>query len=82
MDKMMTPSEIALAQRIIGLRRYSVKATKNRWECRFRRDIPARQGLEDKGYIEPSREPGGWFWKMTPAGIQQLKLQIGEFTFR
>ena len=82
MNRTMTAEEVNLARRIIKLRGTSMKALCNRWECRFYKDIPIRRSLEEKGHVVPSNEAGGWYWKLTPQGIQQLKQQIGEFTFR
>ena len=77
----MSPLEIGLARRIIGLRGTSFYAKKNLWACRYYRDIPIRQSLEERGYIERSSlDPLSW--KLTTRGIDQLKLQIGEFSFR
>ena len=81
MNLTMTPEEINLARRIIQLRGTSMKAQRNLWECRFYKDIPIRKSLEEKGLIEPSTEKGGWYWKLSLRGIQQLKLQIGEFSW-
>ena len=77
-DLTMTYDECKLAQRILGIRRYSFKATKNYWERRMAKDRDLILSLQDKGHAETQ----GDGWKMTGQGIQQLKLQMGEFTFR
>lgn len=74
----MSYDEVKLAMRIIGLRGTSMKATKNYWERRMAKDRPLILSLQDKGHVETQ----GDGWKMTSQGIQQLKQQIGEFSFR
>jgi coproporphyrinogen III oxidase-like Fe-S oxidoreductase len=78
MDFGMSYDEVKLAMRIIGLRGTSMKATKNYWERRMAKDRPLILSLQDKGHVETQ----GDGWKMTSQGIQQLKQQIGEFSFR
>lgn len=76
----MSYDEVKLAQRIIGLRGTAFKARGNGWSYRFTKDREALMSLQAKGHaigIGPTSR-----WKLTPLGIQQLKLQIGEFTFR
>lgn len=74
----MTYDEVKLAQRILGIRRYSFKSTKNYWVRRMAKDRPLILSLQTKGHVETQ----GDGWKMTSQGIQQLKLQMGEFSFR
>lgn len=74
----MSGEEVRLAMRIIGLRGTSMRAKKNYWERRMTKDRPVILSLQDKGFAETQ----GNGWKITGLGIQQLKLQIGEFTFR
>lgn len=77
-DLGMTYDEVKLAQRIIGLRGTSMRATKNYWERRLAADQVNILSLQDKGHVETQ----GDGWKLTSQGIQQLKQQMGEFTFR
>lgn len=74
---MMSRDEVLLAMRIIGLRGTSFNARKNYWERRFLKDRPLILSLQDQGLAETL----GNGWKLTGRGIEQLKLQIGEFTF-
>ena len=78
MNQTMTGPEVKLARRIIGLSGTRFTAPKNYWERRFLRDRPLILSLQEKGHVETV----GNGWKLTTQGIQQLKLQIGEFTFR
>jgi len=80
MDLMMTYDEVKLAQRILGIRRYSFKATKNSWRRRVMADRPLIISLQEKGHA--AYRTGSEDWFLTPQGIQQLKLQMGEFSFR
>lgn len=77
MDLGMSYDEVKLAQRILGIRRTSTKATKNYWERRMAKDQPLILSLQDKGHVETK----GNGWRMTSQGIQQLKQQMGEFHF-
>lgn len=77
-DLGMTYDEVKLAQRIIGLKGTSMRATKNYWERRTTKDRPLILSLQEKGHVETQ----GNGWKVTSQGIQQLKQQIGEFSFR
>ena len=78
MDWTMTGEEVRLAMRIIHLRKGRFKAGKNQWRHAFHKDTNALNSLWDKKHVT-----GGFFgWRLTPQGIQQLKQQIGEFTFR
>ena len=77
-DLGMTYDEVKLAMRIIGLKGTSMRATKNYWERRMAQDQAAILSLQDKGHAETQKDG----WKLTNQGIQQLKQQIGEFTFR
>lgn len=77
-DLTMTYEEVKLAQRILGIRKTSFKATKNYWERRMAKDQAAILSLQDKGHAETQ----GDGWKLTSQGIQQLKQQMGEFSFR
>jgi len=82
MNRTMTYDEVKLAMRVIGLRGTSMKAKKNQWECRFNKDRAVMNSLIEKGHLTTAPEiKGGWWMKLTPQGIQQLKLQIGEFHF-
>lgn len=76
----MTYDEVKLAQRILGIRRYSFKATKNSWRRRVIADRPTIISLQEKGHVQYRTGSEDWF--LTPQGIQQLKLQMGEFSFR
>jgi hypothetical protein len=77
-DLGMTYDEVKLAQRIIGIKGTSMRATKNYWERRMAKDQALILSLQDKGHVETQ----GDGWKMTNQGIQQLKQQMGEFSFR
>jgi hypothetical protein len=77
-DLGMTYDEVKLAQRIIGLRGTSMRATKNYWERRMAADQANILSLQDKGHVKTQ----GNGWMMTSQGIQQLKQQIGEFSFK
>ena len=63
--------------RIIGLRSTRMKAAKNFWRQHFMKDAQTILTLQEKGHAEPT----GDGWRLTGQGIQQLKLQIGEFHF-
>ena len=82
-DLGMTYDEVKLAQRVLGIRKTSSKATKNQWVCRRNADKIAMNGLIEKGHMTTAPEiKGDWWMKMTSQGIQQLKQQMGEFSFR
>lgn len=78
MNRTMSGEEVRLARRIIGLSGTRLTAPKNYWERRLLRDRPLILSLQEKGHVEVV----GNGWKLTNQGIQQLKQQIGEFTFR
>lgn len=84
MDRTMTYKEVKLAQRIIGLKGTSMRATKNHWHWAVNRaslDQNALGNLLEKGHVARIAEEGREY-KLTNQGIQQLKQQIGEFSFR
>jgi hypothetical protein len=79
MNNTMSQPEVKLAMRIIGLRGTSMKARGNGWNYRFHNDREPLMALQNKGHvlgIGPASR-----WMLTRQGIQQLKQQIGEFTF-
>jgi hypothetical protein len=76
----MTADEVKLAMRIIGLRGTNHKARGNGWTYRFHKDREPLMSLQSKGHVL-GVGPGS-SWKLTNQGIQQLKQQIGEFTFK
>jgi hypothetical protein len=77
-DLGMSYDEVKLAMRIIHLRKGRMKAGKNQWRHCFHKDTAVLKSLWDKKHVE-----GGFFgWRLSSQGIQQLKQQIGEFTFR
>lgn len=79
MNLTMSYEEVKLSQRIIGLHGTKWKATKNSLK-RIRSGDPQNlHSLYEKGHIIYNSE--GEEWMMSPQGIQQLKLQIGEFQF-
>jgi hypothetical protein len=78
-NRTMTYHEVKLSQRIIGLRVTAWKATKNSLKRIRSGDPETLCSLFDKGHIIYNTK--GAEWMMSPQGIQQLKLQIGEFTF-
>lgn len=79
MHATMTHPEIQLARRIVGLRGTAFRARGNGLRIRRAADRPALTTLAEKGHAAPTADGS---WKLTAQGIQQLKLQIGEFSFR
>ncbi len=77
-SKTMTGDEVNLARRIIGLHGTAFTATKNYWERRKTADRNVILSLQDKGHVNTQGD--GWY--LTSQGVQQLKLQIGEFNMR
>lgn len=74
----MTRPEVLLAQRIVGLRGTSAKARGNGLRIRRTADHPQLATLTAKNHAATN----DGVTQLTPQGIQQLKLQIGEFGFR
>ena len=73
----MTIDEVRLAMRCLGLRpnRWS-RMTRNGHTIRRHADRPILEDLIGKQHALRTVGNG---WRMTQSGIQQLKLQIGEF---
>ena len=93
MNRTMTAEEVKLAMRIIGLRGTSTRATKNYWDFSIKaghsEDVKTLDSLEAKGLLSLNIPLGQVVPKgqkrymfLNNQGIQQLKQQIGEFTFR
>lgn len=76
MDTTMTGPEVALARRVIGLRGTSSRAIRNRLRDLSLAEMPVMARLEEKGYASLHHDG---YYRLTGRGIQQLKLQIGEF---
>ena len=81
MDATMTGAEVNLAKKIIGLSGSSIRASKNKLSKIASKDETALGGLISKGHARRISERSGERFEMTGQGIQQLKLQIGEFAF-
>ena len=79
MNQTMNGEEVRLAMRIIGLRGTSMKAKRQHWQYRYHKDREHLMSLQTKGHVEGVGNESKWI--LTNKGIQQLKLQIGEFTF-
>ena len=79
MDVTMNPDEIVLARRVIDLRGTDFKARRNRLRDLKIADHPTMAQLNEKGHVSLHQDG---YWRMTGQGIQQLKLQIGEFSLR
>lgn len=78
-DPTMTPAEINLARRIIDLRGTAMRARGNRLhDGRLKRS--ESQMLADLARRGLVSHDDNFFWRLTAQGIQQLKLQIGEFS--
>lgn len=76
----MTGDEVKLAMRIIGLRKDRFRAKRNTWRLTMNKDREHILALQDIGLARHFPEYNTW--ALTNKGIQQLKQQIGEFTFR
>ncbi len=74
---MLSPEQIQLARRIIGLRGTCYKARGNGWTIKSDNDRPVLSTLVDQGIACHIK---GGYYVLTQSGIQQLKLQIGEFS--
>lgn len=78
MNQTMNNEEVRLAMRIIGLRGTRMKARGNNgWNFRYKKDLESLNGLETKKLAQKVENTSRWV--LTKTGIQQLKLQIGEF---
>jgi hypothetical protein len=76
---MMNPAEISLARRIIDLRGTCFKARGNKLVVRKDEDRNTMAHMLSERWTFKTNEG---HYVLTSLGIQQLKLQIGEFTFR
>lgn len=76
MNPIMTPDEITLARRVIGLRGTAYRATRNKLRDLSLAEIRVMARLEEKGHVRLEQDG---YYRLTGSGIQQLKLQIGEF---
>ena len=78
-DPTMTPAEIKLARRIVDLRGTASRARGNRLhhDRLTAREARTMNDLSAKGLAKDDHD---FFWHLTAQGIQQLKLQIGEFS--
>lgn len=75
MDATMTPAEVSAARRVIGLSGTSSRARRNGLNRVLTTELAAMVALERKGHVE-FRDGQR---RLTGQGVQQLKLQIGEF---
>ena len=76
MNNSLSLEEIKLARKIINLRGTSFIAKTNYLELTT--ETPTILSLKEKKYIEPIKNG----YQLTTKGIDQLRLQIGEFRFK
>ena len=76
---MMTPQEIDIARRTLGLRKRGGKARKNLYSYR-KADIESVREMVQQGWMEQD-DPfklGQVRFRMSARGIDQFRLQFGE----